>query len=70
MSRVGAAIGTFLLPIGLASWGTGPVMLVGVAVCVLGLVVSVMWAPETTGLELSESTEAAPSSNAPHPARG
>jgi MFS transporter, putative metabolite transport protein len=69
MSRVGAAIGTFLLPIGLASWGTGPVMLVGVGVCVLGLIVSVMWAPETTGLELSEATGAAPSAQAPRSVR-
>lgn len=55
MSRVGAAIGTFLLPLGLSAWGTGPIMLIGMAVCVLGLIVSIMWAPETTGKDLSES---------------
>jgi putative MFS transporter len=56
MSRIGAAIGTFLLPVGLSSWGIGPMMLMGAGVCLVGLLVSVMWAPETTGLELSEST--------------
>lgn len=55
MSRLGAAAGTFLLPIGLALWGTGPVMLIGGAVSVVGLLVSIAWAPETKGLELSQT---------------
>lgn len=57
MSRIGAAIGTFLLPIGMNAWGTGPVMLLGCAVLVVGLIVSIMWAPETTNLELSEASQ-------------
>ncbi|MBB3809934.1 MFS transporter [Pseudochelatococcus contaminans] len=63
MSRLGAAAGTFLLPIGLALWGTGPVMLIGGIVSLIGLVVSYAWAPETKGMELSQtvSAEVAPS---------
>ncbi|GAB2738684.1 MFS transporter [Salinifilum aidingensis] len=57
MSRIGAAVGTFLLPVGIAAWGAGPVMLLGCAVLVMGLTVSVMWAPETTNLELSEASQ-------------
>lgn len=56
MSRVGAAISTFLMPIGLAAWGIGPVMLIGAGICAIGLIVSVMWAPETSGLKLSETS--------------
>jgi putative MFS transporter len=62
MSRIGAAASTFLLPMGLAAWGVGPVMLIGAAVCALGLVVSIMWAPETNGLALTDSSAMA----APH----
>lgn len=57
MSRIGAAVGTFLLPIGMEAWGTGPVMLLGCAILVMGLVISIMWAPETTHLELSEACQ-------------
>lgn len=57
MSRLGAAVGTFLLPIGLASWGSGAVMLIGAAVSAIGLLVALAWAPETKGLELSQSTQ-------------
>ncbi len=57
MSRLGAAIGTFLLPIGLTEWGTGAVMLIGAAVSAVGLLVAVAWAPETKGLELSQTTK-------------
>ncbi|WBM44721.1 MFS transporter [Pseudomonas putida] len=57
MSRLGAAVGTFLLPIGLSHWGTGAVMLIGAAVSTVGLLVAVAWAPETKGLELSQTTK-------------
>lgn len=56
MSRLGAAVGTFLLPIGLSQWGTGAVMLIGASVSAVGLLVAFAWAPETKGLELSQST--------------
>lgn len=57
MSRLGAAVGTFLLPIGLTAWGSGAVMLAGAAVSAAGLLVAIAWAPETKGLELSQTTQ-------------
>ncbi len=45
-SRVGAAAGTFLLPIGISHIGVGPSVLIGAGVCVVGAIVSHVWAPE------------------------
>jgi len=47
LSRVGSAIGTFLLPLSLDGLGFSPTMLVLTLVLVGGLVASVVWAPET-----------------------
>lgn len=58
MSRVGAAAGTFLLPISLTNLGTGPTMLMASAVCVAGLLVSIPMAPETLGRSLIETSSA------------
>jgi putative MFS transporter len=60
MSRIGAAGGTFLLPIGIAHLGIGTSLLIAAAVCVVGLVVTYLWAPETTDLTLTESKSATP----------
>ncbi len=54
-SRIGAAIGTFLLPIGIDAIGIGPSMLVGAGFCVVGAVVTQLWAPETAGQTLTET---------------
>jgi MFS transporter, putative metabolite transport protein len=54
-SRIGAAIGTFLLPIGLDTIGVGPSMLVGAAFCAVGALVCHRWAPETAGRPLEEA---------------
>lgn len=62
VSRVGAAGGTFLLPVGIDHWGIGPSVLVGAGVCLVGLVVTHLWAPETTDLTLTESKSAPPPS--------
>lgn len=59
MSRVGAAIGTFLFPIALSGIGVGPTLLIGAAVLALGGLVSQRLAPETTGLDLSHASRAA-----------
>jgi putative MFS transporter len=56
ISRIGAAIGTFLLPTSVAQFGTGPTMLGATAVLLLGLVLSVAWAPETRHVSLSEAS--------------
>jgi putative MFS transporter len=55
-SRVGAAIGTFLLPIGIANIGMGPTMLFGAGVCLIGAIVSYLWAPETGHLTIDEAS--------------
>ncbi len=52
VSRIGAATGTFLLPIALAHWGVGVTMAAMAAVCFAGAIVSQYMAPETTGRTL------------------
>ncbi|WP_433855434.1 MFS transporter [Streptomyces kronopolitis] len=52
VSRVGAAVGTFLVPMGMAAWGVSAVMLLGCTLSLVGALVSVTWAPETGSLEL------------------
>jgi MFS transporter, putative metabolite transport protein len=59
-SRIGAAAGTFLLPIGIDAIGIGPCMLIAAALCVLGGVVSQVMAPETTGLSLTHTANLRP----------
>jgi MFS transporter, putative metabolite transport protein len=56
MSRIGAAVGTFLLPLSLAHLGTQATMGIGVAVLLLGAVVSLLWAPETRHLTLTTAS--------------
>lgn len=56
VSRIGAAIGTYLLPMGLNAWGVGPTILAGAIVTFAGLVVCVAWAPETRGRALHEAS--------------
>ncbi|WP_330229087.1 sugar porter family MFS transporter [Nocardia sp. NBC_00508] len=54
VSRIGAAIGTFLLPIALNHWSIGGTMAVMGAVCIVGAIFSQYMAPETTGRSLVE----------------
>ena len=63
MSRIGAAGGTFLLPLGIKAFGIGPSVLIGAAICVGGLVVTHLWAPETTDMSLTESEQEAASTD-------
>jgi putative MFS transporter len=55
-SRIGAACGTFLLPVGISAIGIGPCMLIAAAICLIGGTVSQLMAPETTGLSLSRTS--------------
>jgi putative MFS transporter len=55
-SRIGAALGTFLLPTGLDTIGVGPSMLVGAAFCAVGAVICQLWATETAGRRLVETS--------------
>jgi putative MFS transporter len=54
-SSIGAAIGTSLLPEGLATIGVGPSMLLGAGILAIGAIVSHIWASETTGLVLTKA---------------
>lgn len=55
-SRIGTVVATYTLPIYMGKHGIGPTMMVGAAISVLGLVVSIAMAPETKGLTLAESS--------------
>ncbi|MFP1624224.1 MFS transporter [Streptomyces sp. 5K101] len=56
ISRIGAAAGTFLLPISLSKLGIGTTMLIGAGITLLGWVVSLAWAEETRGRTLAETS--------------
>ncbi|WP_327665374.1 MFS transporter [Streptomyces sp. NBC_00498] len=55
VSRVGAAAGTFLLPLSVDSLGTSVTMLLAAAISLIGGIVSHRLAPETKGLTLSQA---------------
>ncbi|WP_406273974.1 MFS transporter [Nocardia sp. NBC_00881] len=52
ISRIGAAVGTFLLPVSLDEIGVGPTMLIGAALTVVGFVACLAWAEETKDTNL------------------
>jgi MFS transporter, putative metabolite transport protein len=54
-SRIGAAIGTWLVPMALQDIGIGNTMYAAAAVSFVGLVVSIALAPETRSLSLQEA---------------
>jgi putative MFS transporter len=56
MTRVGSAIGTWLVPASLAGIGIGYTMYAAAAVSVVGLVASVLLAPETRGMSLEQAS--------------
>lgn len=55
-SRLGSAVGTFLLPMGIAQAGIQMTMLVLSGVLFVGMLVSLAWAPETKHLSLSRAS--------------
>lgn len=57
ISRIGAAIGTFLFPIGLKRLGASELMLIVAMTCAIGWIVSVRFAPETRNLSLRAASE-------------
>ncbi|MBF9070371.1 MFS transporter [Streptacidiphilus fuscans] len=57
VSRVGAAVGTYLLPLSLSGLGIGPTMLMAAALTAVGLLVCVLWAEETKGVGLQTSSQ-------------
>ena len=56
MSRVGSAASTFLLPTATAGLGIGGTLTVGLVITVVGLIVSVVLAPETKNLALTTAS--------------
>lgn len=54
-SRIGTVVSTYVLPGFLLAHGTRATMLAGAAISGLGLLVSLLFAPETRGLTLTES---------------
>ena len=61
-SRLGAALGTFLLPLGYTEFGMQPMMLIAASFMLAGLLISWIWAPETKNASLGEP----PSQTQPH----
>ena len=55
-SRIGAALGTFLMPWSMANLGPGTTMLIAAGITALGAAVSQALAPETKGMNLSETS--------------
>jgi len=55
-SRLGSAVGTFLLPLGIAGFGFHVTMVVLAAVLLVGMIVSIAWAPEFRHLTLNEAS--------------
>lgn len=62
LSRIGVAIGTYLVPQALPHIGIGPTMIIAAVITLIGAGVSVAWAPETKGLTLGESAALATTS--------
>lgn len=57
-SRLGSAVGVFLLPVGMATFGIQATMMSLAAVLVIGMLVSIAWAPETRHLCLNDAAKA------------
>ncbi|QUH03388.1 MFS transporter [Saccharopolyspora erythraea] len=56
LSRIGAAVGTYLVPLSLESLGTSATMYIGTAITLVGLLACVLWAEETKGLSLAQAS--------------
>ena len=57
ISRLGAAVGTYLLPVGIAGIGFTPTMLGLTVALIFGFIMSYFWAPETKDANLVNSAE-------------
>lgn len=56
ISRIGVVASTYGLPLFLEVYGIGPTMIVGASLLIIALVMSVLMAPETRGLTLSQAS--------------
>lgn len=57
VSRIGAAAGTFLLPIVMDKWGVSASTIGGAIVCLIGLAVGLLLAPETRNMSLARASQ-------------
>ncbi|MBG0812449.1 MFS transporter [Methylosinus sp. H3A] len=55
LSRIGAAVGTYLAPFSVDALGIGATMLIAAIITLVGFAVSLRWAPETASLGLDQS---------------
>ncbi|MFU0966603.1 MFS transporter [Kluyvera ascorbata] len=55
ISRIGTVISTWALPLFITRYGISMVMLIGAFISLIGLVVSILFAPETRDLSLSQA---------------
>ncbi|RRW40638.1 MFS transporter [Pseudomonas luteola] len=55
LSRIGAAVGTYLVPIALTTIGIANTMFVAFGISMVGLIVTVLMAPETRSLDLHKA---------------
>ena len=58
VSRIAAAVGTFIMPVGIEQWGMGVVMGIMAVVVLAGAVTTQLWAPETKGKTLAQLADA------------
>lgn len=65
LSRVGAAVGTYLVPISLASIGIGNTMFIAAGISLFGALASWFMAPETSSLDLQQSAALGPKATRP-----
>jgi MFS transporter, putative metabolite transport protein len=56
ISRIGAASGTYLLPVGIATIGLSGTLLVAAGMTLVALFVCIAWSPETKGRTLAETS--------------
>ncbi|WP_334540465.1 MFS transporter [Actinomyces sp. B33] len=54
-SRIGTVVSIYVLPAFTAEHGIGMTMLAGAAISALGMIVSIIWAPETRGYTLAQT---------------
>jgi putative MFS transporter len=55
LSRIGAAVGTYLTPVALQKFGISVTMLWAAGITLVGFLICAYMAPETTGQSLEES---------------
>ncbi|MNH24437.1 Inner membrane metabolite transport protein YgcS [compost metagenome] len=67
LSRIGAAVGTYLVPISLASYGIANTMFAAALISLFGALISWWLAPETSKLDLQQAAALGSTSAAPSP---